>query len=90
MRDLLEGLSSDAKDFLAKHVPVCPHCEVPLSYPEKIGIYFGVMGAVHPLYKHKLLGGGFAYEFLQVARASGDWYALYLGLRTLDRIFWWR
>ncbi|KKK78390.1 hypothetical protein LCGC14_2844100, partial [marine sediment metagenome] len=82
MSDVFRGLPDAAKDFLANHVPICPHCKVPWSYPKRIGSFFDSSHGTHSLFKHKLRGGETVYEFLQVVRICGNDAIFYLGLRT--------
>ena len=88
MSDRFEGLTVDAEDFLSKNGVEADRGLSALR-PERIGSFFGSSMGIHPLFRYTLKNGEFALEFLQVARPSSEGMVFYLGLRTLDRVFWW-
>ncbi len=90
--DQFIGLPPDAIGFLEKYETpeeCCKECKRPFPRELKIiGRYFGIGGTEYPLYRHILVGGGHADEFLQAQPwSSGP--RFFLGLKLLDSIFEW-
>ncbi len=85
------GLTSEARNWLKDYAvkpKICPECGHPEPLLlEKIGTYSGFNE--YPLYRHQLVNGYFADEFLQCTPwSSGP--MLFLGLRVSDGIeFTW-
>jgi hypothetical protein len=90
--DQIWGLTEEAIDYLCENeIPedVCPCCRRPFPRNlEQIDHYSG-MGTDYPLYRHRLLNGEAADEFVQTVEwSSGP--CIFLGLCTSDGVeFLW-
>lgn len=89
--DQLIGLPDDAVKFLKENeVPeeICGCCE--RAFPrnlEKIGEFVGMFEDCYPLYRHQLVDGGHADEYLQAAPwSSGPCFFLGLLVETVKTV----
>jgi len=91
--DQIWGLTEEAIEFLSENeVPeeVCLHCHRPFPrHLERVDWYEGMFETQYPLYRHVLLGGETAVEFVQTIEwSSGP--CIFLGLSVSDgREFLW-